>query len=66
MLLSLAALDGLNLSPPKAQAIASNTDVLPWPLRPPMTVRPFWANSICTAFTLFTFSMAKLLILTVM
>ena len=50
--------------PPSAQAIASSTLVLPCPLRPPITVRPFASGSSVTARTRFTFSISNRLIFT--
>ena len=43
-------------SPPSAQAMASSTEVLPWPFFPPITVSPIGEGSRWKAFTLFTFS----------
>ena len=59
---SRCAWDGRYLSPPRAQAIASRTEVFPWLLFPPMIVRPLAVGSILTAFTRLTFSISNLLI----
>ena len=63
---SRSAFVGRYFSPPRAQAMASSTLVLPCPFLPPMTVRPFAVGSSCTARTLLTFSNANRLIFTLM
>ena len=59
---SLVAFDGLYLFPPRAQVIASNTEVFPWLLLPPIIVRPVSEGFNLTALTLLTFSISNLLI----
>ena len=49
-------LDGCLRLPPSAHAMASMTLVLPWPLRPPITVRPFSVGRSATALIRLTFS----------
>ena len=57
--------EGLNRSPPSAQAMASSTLVLPCSFRPPMTVRPLAAGSTVTARIRLTFSISSRLIFTI-
>lgn len=52
---SRSGMVGFIRSPPSAHAMASMTDVFPWPFFPPITVSPVSDGVSATARTRFTF-----------